>query len=389
MRHQSTGALARTLLSSANLLEEGQREMCQLCERLYLVEELEEHSDFCLCVNQYDVKYAAAGEELREVLGALSVPYFRYARADIIMQINDVESQDRLAIDDRIFDALGPLVRAAQELSHDAVPSYSRDFVASIEALLDRIRRAIRAVERCSPCKELAEVCARIAERAELVVRLGISGASALEMLAPSETALEELTNRKSTGSCPTIDAFEVIKPLSQGNFGQVLLARKKSSRRTAAQGAPARATRSVTEAPDEQLYAIKVLQRGKGVERNQLTAEQRILAKTHNDFVVKMLYSFETEGNYYFVMEYMSGGDTLSLLQNVGAFADEMTQAYAAEIVLALEYLHNMGIVHRDLKPDNIMIGPDGHLSLTDFGLSSFDALLQTYGDDGVKEAP
>src|SRR6185437_9454298 len=70
-------------------------------------------------------------------------------------------------------------------------------------------------------------------------------------------------------------------------------------------------------------------------------------------------------------VMEYLIGGDLSSLLQNFERFEEEMARMYTAEVVLALEYLHNNGITHRDLKPDNMLITSEGHIKLTDFGLS------------------
>ncbi|KAJ1472075.1 kinase-like domain-containing protein [Baffinella frigidus] len=69
--------------------------------------------------------------------------------------------------------------------------------------------------------------------------------------------------------------------------------------------------------------------------------------------------------------MEYVQGGDCYTLLQGVGALSEDWARQYMAEMVLALEHLHNKRIVHRDLKPDNILINADGHLKLTDFGLS------------------
>ena len=84
-------------------------------------------------------------------------------------------------------------------------------------------------------------------------------------------------------------------------------------------------------------------------------------------------------EWNGFLVMEYLIGGDCGSLLENLGYFDEEMAKVYIAETVLALEYLHEHGIVHRDLKPDNMLITANGHIKLTDFGLSSIRDLEET----------
>ena len=72
-------------------------------------------------------------------------------------------------------------------------------------------------------------------------------------------------------------------------------------------------------------------------------------------------------------------GGDCYTLLQEIGALPEDWARQYMAEMVLALEYLHIKRIVHRDLKPDNILINADGHLKLTDFGLSNMGILSCT----------
>ena len=71
------------------------------------------------------------------------------------------------------------------------------------------------------------------------------------------------------------------------------------------------------------------------------------------------------------FVLEYMIGGDFGSILHNYGYLEEKITQFYVAELVLAVENMHKIGIIHRDLKPDNILLDAEGHIKLTDFGLS------------------
>ena len=71
-------------------------------------------------------------------------------------------------------------------------------------------------------------------------------------------------------------------------------------------------------------------------------------------------------------VTEYANGGDLYSLLQNLGRLGEDHARQYAAEIILALDYCHERGIIHRDVKPDNLLIAANGHIKLTDFGLSN-----------------
>jgi serine/threonine protein kinase len=98
---------------------------------------------------------------------------------------------------------------------------------------------------------------------------------------------------------------------------------------------------------------------------------ERNILNKVDNDFIVRGVYTFQSKKYLYMVMEYMKGGDFGNLLENVVSLNVETTKFYLAHVVLALEHLHSNGIVHRDLKPENMLIAADGHVKLTDFGLS------------------
>ena len=87
--------------------------------------------------------------------------------------------------------------------------------------------------------------------------------------------------------------------------------------------------------------------------------------------FVVPLLYSFQSERALFLVMGYMPGGDLGALVANLGCLEEGVARHYIAEILLALRFMHTRGCVHRDLKPENVLIGRDGHVKLTDFGLS------------------
>ncbi|XP_035474549.1 serine/threonine-protein kinase greatwall isoform X2 [Scophthalmus maximus] len=151
----------------------------------------------------------------------------------------------------------------------------------------------------------------------------------------------------------PSIEDFAVLKPVSRGAFGKVYLARKKCNAR---------------------LYAIKVMKKANMVDKNmtgQMKAERDALALSKSPFVVHLFYSLQTATKIYLVMEYLIGGDVKSLLHIYGYFDQDMAVKYISEVALALDYLHRHGIIHRDVKPDNMLITNEGHIKLTDFGLS------------------
>ena len=101
------------------------------------------------------------------------------------------------------------------------------------------------------------------------------------------------------------------------------------------------------------------------------LKLERDIYQMLDGDYVVKAVWTFHHESFICFVTEFMIGGDFNKLLDQVGRFEEDQARFYFAELVLAIESLHNLGIVHRDLKPDNMLMDAKGHIRLTDFGLS------------------
>ncbi|KAL0278932.1 UNVERIFIED_CONTAM: hypothetical protein PYX00_000609 [Menopon gallinae] len=152
----------------------------------------------------------------------------------------------------------------------------------------------------------------------------------------------------------PEISDFQIIKPISRGAFGKVFLGFKKTN--------------------PNQMYAIKVMKKSEMINKNmvgQVQNERNALALSRSPFCVQLFYSLQTVHSVYLVMEYMVGGDLKSLLSVYGYFDEQMAVFYTAEIILALQYLHNHGIIHRDLKPDNMLLSAKGHIKLTDFGLS------------------
>lgn len=145
---------------------------------------------------------------------------------------------------------------------------------------------------------------------------------------------------------------FTKIKPIGVGAFGEVTLVRKIDT---------------------SHLYAMKTLRKADVLKRNQVAhvkAERDILAEADNEWVVKLYYSFQDKDNLYFVMDYIPGGDLMSLLIKLGIFEENLARFYIAELTCAVESVHKMGFIHRDIKPDNILIDRDGHIKLTDFGL-------------------
>ncbi len=95
------------------------------------------------------------------------------------------------------------------------------------------------------------------------------------------------------------------------------------------------------------------------------------ILERLNNPFIVKLHFAFQTPERLYFVIDFLNGGELFFHLRKETRFGENRAKFYAAEIILALECLHQNGIIYRDLKPENVILDQYGHLKLTDFGLS------------------
>uniref|UniRef100_A0A7S2KPB5 Protein kinase domain-containing protein n=1 Tax=Zooxanthella nutricula TaxID=1333877 RepID=A0A7S2KPB5_9DINO len=98
---------------------------------------------------------------------------------------------------------------------------------------------------------------------------------------------------------------------------------------------------------------------------------ERMVLEAVSHPFIVALHYAFQTPKNLYLVLEFCNGGELFFHLSRVPRFTEERTQFYAAETSAAIAYLHEVEIVYRDLKPENLLLDCEGHLKITDFGLS------------------
>ena len=140
---------------------------------------------------------------------------------------------------------------------------------------------------------------------------------------------------------------------LGTGSFGRVLLVRKKNN---------------------NNLYAMKILLKSDLKQKHQeehTKTERDLMVKLNSPFIMNIKYSFQDQIQLYIVTEFMQGGDMYFHLHEKGKFEIEKAKFYIIEIILAIEYLHKNNMVYRDLKPENILMDKDGHIKLTDFGLS------------------
>ena len=147
---------------------------------------------------------------------------------------------------------------------------------------------------------------------------------------------------------------FSTLKIIGKGAFGEVRLVTRKS---------------------DGKIYALKSLIKTEMFKKDQLAhvrAERDILAESDSPWVVKLHNTFQDTAYLYMLMEFLPGGDLMTMLIKYEIFALPVTRFYMAEIICALEEVHRHGYIHRDIKPDNILLDKNGHVKLTDFGLST-----------------
>ncbi|WDK13695.1 hypothetical protein CGRA01v4_04976 [Colletotrichum graminicola] len=153
------------------------------------------------------------------------------------------------------------------------------------------------------------------------------------------------------------LENLETLQILGKGSFGVVKLVWDRSHRH---------------------VYAMKVIRKSdmiRSCQEGHLRAERDFLAASENSqWIVSLIASFQDPTNLYLLMDYMPGGDFLGLLIRENILTESRTRFYIAEMILCVEEAHKLGCIHRDVKPDNFLIGADGHLKISDFGLAFDD---------------
>jgi len=148
---------------------------------------------------------------------------------------------------------------------------------------------------------------------------------------------------------------FDLRATVGTGTFGRVRVVKIKGS-------------------ADRSPLALKIMKKSEVIRLKQVEhvkAEKQILMLIEHPFIVNILATFQDERRLFMVMEYVNGGELFSYLRKEGRLPNDHARFYAAEIILAFQYLHELSIVYRDLKPENLLIDYSGHTKITDFGFA------------------
>jgi serine/threonine protein kinase len=152
------------------------------------------------------------------------------------------------------------------------------------------------------------------------------------------------------------VSDFDLLKIVGKGAFGKVMLVRKKSG-----EGAG-------------KIYAMKVLKKSVVAAKGQIEhtkSERDILFEVRHPYIVCLRYAFQSDDKLYMITDYYNGGTLFYHLRKSRHFTEDRAKFYAAQLLSALHHLHTNNIIYRDLKLENVLMDYQGHLALTDFGLS------------------
>ena len=146
---------------------------------------------------------------------------------------------------------------------------------------------------------------------------------------------------------------FEIIKVIGRGFIGKILLVKYKK---------------------DGKYYAMKMMRKDQIISeelQDNILLEKNILIESQNEFILSLSFFFQTKERLYFITPFIKGGDLYHKLKKDKFLKEDLVKFYSAQIIIALQYLHDLGIAYRDLKPENILLNEDGYIKLCDFGAS------------------
>ncbi|XP_001368382.1 serine/threonine-protein kinase MRCK alpha isoform X17 [Monodelphis domestica] len=145
---------------------------------------------------------------------------------------------------------------------------------------------------------------------------------------------------------------FEILKVIGRGAFGEVAVVKLKNA---------------------DKVFAMKILNKWEMLKRAETACfreERDVLVNGDNKWITTLHYAFQDDNYLYLVMDYYVGGDLLTLLSKFeDRLPEDMARFYLAEMVIAIDSVHQLHYVHRDIKPDNILMDMNGHIRLADFG--------------------
>jgi serine/threonine protein kinase len=146
---------------------------------------------------------------------------------------------------------------------------------------------------------------------------------------------------------------FIILRVIGRGAYGKVL---------------------QVAHAASGRVYAMKVYSKAVLAAQRQLEyteSEKSIMARLRHPYIVALRFAFQTRTRLFLISDYCGGGELFNTLRKRGLLQEDAAKVYLGQLVLALEHMHAAGVLHRDIKPENILLDMDGHVAITDFGLS------------------